>query len=106
MVVRVKWGLQSIAHRRTAAVDESGAWRDTPNGQILQTQLNSGIAMVTPADAVKQLLMGEDVVKHRGNKLRSSFGNAEAFDHSRCLIRLSLQAQVLYSCLKSVEEEE
>ena len=31
----------------------------------IQTQLNSGIAMVTPADAVKQLLMREDVKEHR-----------------------------------------
>jgi len=34
----------------------------------IQTQLNSGIAMVTPADAVKQLLMREDVVKHRAEQ--------------------------------------
>lgn len=31
----------------------------------IQTQLNSGIAMVTPADAVRQLLMRTDVVEHR-----------------------------------------
>ncbi len=34
----------------------------------IQTQLNSGIAMVTPADAVKQLLMREDVVEHRAEQ--------------------------------------
>ena len=31
----------------------------------IQTKMNSGIAMVTPADAVTNLLMREDVVDHR-----------------------------------------
>ena len=36
----------------------------------IQTALNSGIAMVTPADAVRQLLMREDVVEHREGQTR------------------------------------